>query len=156
MNPLIAPAFGLLMVVTAGATGGPVVLAVLGLAVIAVGVGLADSRAAAAAVLLSIIALALADPSPLFTAVSGMSAAAYLATRHGGGAVTMTVPTVAGLIGFTAAGLAATALALPVDWIPLLAPLIIAAILVVVARPLLGDDRTGEIPGPASNPAPPG
>ena len=111
MNPLFGPAFGLLMVVSAGATGGPVVLAVLGLAVIAVGVGLADSRAATAAVLLSITALALSDPSPLFAAVSGMSAAAYLVNRHGAasGAVTMTVPTVAGLIGFTAAGLAATA-----------------------------------------------
>ena len=158
MNPLFGPAFGLLMVVTAGATGGPVVLAVLGLAVIAVGVSLADRRAATVAVLLNIVALALSDPSPLFAAVSGMSAAAYLVVRHsaGGGAVTMTIPMVAGLLGFTAAGLAATAVAVPVSWIPLLAPAIIAAVLIVVAWPLLGDDRTGDIPGPASDPALPG
>ena len=91
----------------------------------------------------------------MFAAVSGMSAAAYLVNRHGAasGAVTMTVPTVAGLIGFTAAGLAATAVALPVDGIPLLAPVLIAAALIVVALPLLGDDQTGEIPDPASDPA---
>ena len=158
MNPLFGPAFGLLMIVSAGATGGPVVLAVLGLAVIAVGVGLADGRAATAAVLLSITALALSDPSPLFAAVSGTSAAAYLVTRHGAsnGAVTLTVPTVAGLIGFSAAGLAATAGALPVYGIPLLAPVVIVAVLIVVALPLLGDDQTGEIPGPAAEPALPG
>ncbi|MEI6252774.1 MAG: hypothetical protein WCP30_08215 [Mycobacteriaceae bacterium] len=153
MNPLFGPAFGLLMVVAAGATGGPVVLAVLGLAVIAVAAGLADRRAAAAAVLLSITALALSDPAPLFAAVSGMSAAAYLVISHAAGrnAVTMTVPMVAGLLGFTAAGLAATAVALPVSWIPLLAPAIIAAVLIVVAIPLLADDRTGDIAGPASD-----
>lgn len=157
MNPLFGPAFGLLMVVTAATTGGPFVLGVLGLAVVAVGVSLADRRAATAAVLLSVVALALSDPSPLFAAVSGMSAAAYLVTRHcAGGAVTMTVPMVAGLLGFTAAGLGATAVAVPVSWIPLLAPPIITAVLIVVALPLLGDDRTGDLPGPASGPALPG
>lgn len=159
MNPAaFAPAFGLLMVVTAGATGGPVVLAVLGLALVAVAVSLFDPRAAMAAVLLSILALALSDPAPVFAAVSGMSAAAYLLTRYAAvsGAVTLTVPAVAGLIGFTVGGLAATAVAVPVDWIPLLAPAIIAAVLIVVAVPLLADERTGALPDPTADPRPPG
>ena len=127
MNPSVfGPAFGMLMVVTAAATAGPMVLAVLGLALVAVAVGVFDRRAATAAVLLSIAGLALSDPPAVFAAVSGMSAAAYLLTRHavGSAAVTLTVPTVAGLVGFTVAGLAATAVAVPVSWIPLLAPAI--------------------------------
>ena len=159
MNPAVfGPAFGLLMVVTAGATGGPVALAVLGLAVAAVAVGVLDRRAAMAAVLLSITALALSEPDPVFAAVSGMSAAIYLLARHavGSDAVMLTVPTVAGLIGFTLAGLAATAVALPVNWIPLLAPAIVAAVLIVVALPLLADEHTGAIRGPTDDHQPPG
>ncbi|MFN8073476.1 MAG: hypothetical protein U0R66_16955 [Mycobacterium sp.] len=143
----MSPLFGALMVLTAGATGGPVVLAVLGLALVAVAAGLADRRAATGAVLLTVVALALSDPSPLFAAVSGLSAAAYLVTRHG----TLTIPTVAGLIGFTAAGVVATAVALPVSWIPLLAPAVIAGVLIVAALPLLGDERTGDIRAPWSD-----
>lgn len=156
MNPaVVGPVFGLLMVVTAGATGGPVVLAVLGLAVAAVAVGVLDRRAAVAAVLLSVAALALSEPDPLFAAVSGMSAATYLLAGHavGSDAVTLTVPTVAGMVGFTLAGLVATAVALPVSWIPLLAPVVVATVLIVVALPLLADDRTGAIAGPTVEPA---
>ena len=159
MNPaVVGPVFGLLMVVTAGATGGPVALAVLGLALAAVAVGVLDRRAAMAAVLLSVAALALSEPDPLFAAVSGMSAATYLLARHavGSDAVMLTVPTVSGLIGFTLAGLAATAVALPVNWIPLLAPVIVAAVLIVVALPLLADEHTGAIRGPTDDHQPPG
>ena len=158
MNSAFSAAFGLLMVVTAGGTGGPVVLAALGLAVVAVAVSLIDRRAATAAVLVSIVALALSEPAPLFAAVSGLSAATYLVTRHaiGSAAVTLTVPTVAGMLGFTAVGLAATAVALPVNWIPLLAPALMAAVLVVVAFPLLADERTGVLAGPTVEPEPQG
>lgn len=144
----MSPLFGILMVLTAGTSGGRVVLAILGVALIAIAAGLADRRAATAAVLLSIVALALSDPSPLFAAASGLSAAVYLATRH---AAALTVPTVAWLIGFTVAGVAATAVALPVSWIPLLAPAIIAGVLIVAALPLLADDRTGDLRAPWSD-----
>lgn len=155
MTRLFGPAFGLLMVVSAGATSGPFALAVLGAALVAVAVSLLDRRAATAAVLLSVAALALSDPAPVFAAVSGMSAAAHLVTTHtwNGGAAGITVPTMAGLIGFTIAGLAATAVALPVNWIPLLAPAIVAAVLIVAAWPLLADDRTGTIPAPTADEA---
>jgi hypothetical protein len=158
MNAAFSAAFGLLMVVTAGGAGGPVALAALGLAVVAVVASLVDRRAAAVAVVLSITALALSDPAPLFAAVSGLSAATYLVTRHtiGTGVATLTIPTVAGLLGFTAAGLVATAVALPVNWIPLLAPAVMAAIVIVVAFPLLADERTGAVAGPTVEPEPPG
>lgn len=134
-------ALGLLMVVTAGATAGPIALGVLGLAAIAVMVGLFDRRAATVAVVASAVALALSQPTPLFAAVSGVSAAAYLVIRHtpGSGGVAVTIPTAVGVLGFAVIGLAATALELPVNWIPLLAPVIIAAVLVVAALPLLAD-----------------
>ena len=158
MNSAFAGAFGVLMVVTAGGTGGPVVLATLGLAAVAVAVSLLDPRAATVAVLLSIIALALSDPAPLFAAASGLSAATYLVTRHtiGSGTAMLTVPTVAGLLGFTAVGLAATAVALPVNWIPLLAPVLMAAVLIVAAIPLLADERTGTLADPTVETEPQG
>lgn len=138
--------FGILMVLSAAVTGSALVLGLLGLALVAVGVALADRRAATVAVLLTVVALALSDPAPMFAAASGLSAAVYLVTRE----TALTVPTVAGLIGFTAAGVAATAMALPVSWIPLLAPAVIAGVLIVAARPLLGDDSTGDLPAPWS------
>lgn len=144
----MGPLFGILMVLTAGASGGPVVLAVLGVALVAVAVSLADRRAATVAVLLSIAGLALSDPSPLFAAVSGLSAAVYLVSRHN---AALTMPTVAGLMGFTAIGVVATAVALPVSWIPLLAPAVIAGVLIVAALPLLADDRTGDLRAPWSD-----
>lgn len=158
MTSAFSAAFGLLMVVTAGGTGGPVVLAALVPALVAVAASLVDRRAAPVAVLLSIIALAISDPAPLFAAVSGLSAATYLVTRHatGSGTATLTLPMVAGMLGFTAVGLAATAIALPVDWIPLLAPALVAAVLIVVAFPLLADEHTGDLPGPASGQPLPG
>jgi hypothetical protein len=145
MNPLSA-AFGVLMVVTAAGSAGS-----------AVAVGVVDRRAAPAAVLLTITALALSDPGPLFAAVSGMAAAVYLLTRHAAatGAITLTAPTVAGLLGFTAVGLVGTAVALPVNWTPLLTPVIMAAVLVVAALPLLADDRTGAVLNPGAEGEPP-
>ncbi len=133
---LLSCAFGVLMVLSAAGTGGPTTLAVLGLAAVAVLVGLIERRAAPVAVTLTVVALGMADPTPLFAAVSGLCAAAYLVTRYGAGtgAVTLTVPTVAGMLGFAVAGLAATAVTLPVSGIALLAPPLMAALLIAVVR----------------------
>lgn len=150
MSRAVPAAFGLLMVLAAGADGGPVTLAVLALGLAAVAGGLFDLRAAAAAVVLAGIALAVSDPAPLFAAVAGLAAAAYLLTRHaeGAGAVTLTVPSVVGMLGFTLAGLAATAIATDLTWVPLLAPAVLTGVLIMVVIPLLADDRTGVISGP--------
>lgn len=156
---LFSSAFGILMVVTAVRPAGPIGLAALGLSTAALVAGLFVRQAAAAAVLVSVAAMAVADPTPLFAAVSGLSAAVYLVLRYGvspggsglaadagGDAVTLTVPTVLGLVGFTVAGLAASLVGLHLAWVPLLAPLIAVTILVVAAMPLWADDRTGALP----------
>ena len=156
MNRWLSAAFGAVMVLTAAVDGGPVVLAILATAVVAVAAGLFDRRAAVIAVLLTAGALALGAPTPLFAAVSGMAATAYLLTGYadGTGAVTLTVPSVAGLIGFTLAGLAATAVSSSVPWMPLLAPAVMTAVLIVVTIPLLAGERG--MPGPAGDDDPAG
>ena len=151
MSRGLSGAFGAVMVLTAGIGGGPVVLATLAAAVVAVAAGLFDRRAALVAVLLTVVALAVGTPTPLFAAVSGLAAATYLLTGYADrtGAVTLTVPTVAGLVGFTLAGLAATAVTTAVTWMPLLAPAVMTAVLIVVAVPLLAGERV--MPGPAGD-----
>lgn len=141
----LSAAFGVVMVLTAGLDGGPVVLAILAAALAAVAAGLFDRRAGVLAVLLTVAGLALGAPSPLFAAVSGLAATAYLLTGYADrtGANTLTVPTVVGLLGFTLAGLAATAITAKVTWVPLLAPIVMTAVLILVAIPLVGSARTG-------------
>ena len=131
------------------------VLATLAAAAASVAAGLFDRRVAVAGVLLTVVALALGAPTPLFAAVSGLAAATYLLTGYADvtGANTLTVPTVAGLIGFTLAGLAATAITTKVSWVPLLAPAVMTAVLVVLAIPLLGSNRTAVGPAGDDDPA---
>ena len=121
MIAVFAQAFGILMVLTAARPAGLIGIVVLALSAAALLAGLFYRRAATVAVLLSIGAMALADPSPFFAAVSGLSAAAYLVLRYAddSDAVAVTMPTAVGLLGFTAAGLAATAVDIPVKWVPL-------------------------------------
>ena len=164
---LFSSAFGILMVVTAVRPAGPMHLAVLGLSTAALLAGLFVRQAAAAAVLICVAAMAVADPTPLFAALSGLSAAVYLVLRYAvssgvrgftgargsaSDAVTMTMPTVVGMVGFTLVGLTASLLDLELAWVPLLAPLIAVTILVVVALPLWADERTGYLP--AAEPEP--
>lgn len=148
----VSAAFGIVMVLAAGLDGAAVILGVLAGALAAVVAGLFDRRAAVVAVLLTVVALAIGAPTPLFAAVAGMAAAAYLLTgyAHVTGADTLTVPTVAGLIGFTLAGLAAATITTKITWVPLLAPVVMTAVLIVVAIPLLSGNRTG--PAGAADP----
>lgn len=149
MSRALSAAFGAVMVLTAALDSPPVTLAILAAAAAAVAAGLFHRRAAVVAVLLTIVALAFGTPTSLYAAVSGLAAATYLLTRYGDGATTLTGPAVAGLIGFTLAGLVATAITATVTWVPLLAPLVMAVVLVVVAIPLLGSN--GRVPGPAGD-----
>ena len=154
MIAVFAQAFGILMVLTAARPAGLIGIVVLALSAAALLAGLFYRRAATVAVLLSIGAMALADPSPFFAAVSGLSAAAYLVLRYAddSDAVAVTMPTAVGLLGFTAAGLAATAVDIQVKWVPLLAPGVVVAILILVAMPMWSDERTALASG-ASDPS---
>lgn len=121
--------FGVLMVAVAAvqATGPAAVAA--GLALAAVGAGLVVRAAATGAVLLTVVALAASDAPPLVAALSGLSATAYLLLRHaaGTGVTTTTRPTLIAMLGFTFAGVAATAVNVDLPWLPLLAPLAVVA-----------------------------
>lgn len=162
---LMSSAFGILMVITAARPTGAFGLVALGVSAAALVAGVFFRPAATVAVLASIAAMALSDPAPLFAAVSGIAAAVYLVIRYAvpdGGPgrdadttavptvmtvpLVMTMPTVIGLVGFTFAGLAASLIGVRLAWVPLVAPMIAVAILVVVALPLWADDRTGALP----------
>ena len=81
----------------------------------------------------------LSGPAPLFVALSGLCAAAYLVCRYSVGAPTGASmgswPTAVAAVGFTFAGLVATSFPLQLPWLPLAAPLGVLAIYVVAARP---------------------
>lgn len=151
-HTLFSTAFGALMAAAAVTPSGPWALAAPALAAAAVLVGVFARPAAVVAVLLTIAGVAIGDPEPLFAAVSGLAATAYLLTRHGGRAVTVTTPTVLGMLGFAGVGAAATLVSARLAWAPLVAPMIVAAILAVVAAPLIA----GAASRPADGPGPPG
>lgn len=138
----VSTVFGLLMV--GSATVGSHKLAVVAgaVAVIAVGVGIVFRQAATLAVLLSVAAIAVATPSYVLVALSGLCAAAYLVCRHAVGApagvVMRSWPTIIGAVGFTFAGLVATSFPLQLPWLPLVAPLAVLAIYVLATRPFMG------------------
>nr|WP_238553470.1 hypothetical protein [Mycobacterium colombiense] len=110
-------------------------------ALIAVAVGTVFRRAATVAVLLTVITVMLTDPPLIFVALSGLSAAAYLVCRHGGGAAAAVVldswPSAVGAVGFTFAGLVATAFPLQLPWLPLVAPLGALVIYLLAIRPFM-------------------
>ncbi|MCW2649244.1 MAG: conserved hypothetical transrane protein [Mycobacterium sp.] len=113
------------------------------LAMIAVLGGLRFRAAATLAVLFTVAAIVISAPPPLFAALSGLCAVAYLVLRHAvhAGVVTTTWPTVIGAIVFTALGVAATVVPLHVPWLPLLAPPAAVALYALTMRPFLGDGR---------------
>lgn len=143
MTRILSTTCGLLMVMAVGiGSHGPAfVLAILSL--LAVALGLLFRPAATLAVLLTVVAAALSDPVPAIAAASGLAAASYLMLRHaagtGTGLDTVSGATVIGAIGFTFAGLVATAFPLELPWLPLTAPLAILAIYVLVTRPFTSD-----------------
>jgi hypothetical protein len=137
----LSTGFGVLMVGLAaiGSQGLAVVAAAAALT--AVGVGLAFRPAATLAVLLSVMTIVVSNPSTVFAAWSGLCAAAYLICRHAvgtpAGAVMLSWPTIIGAVGFTFAGLVATAFPLQLPWLPLAAPLGVLAIYVLATRPFV-------------------
>ena len=142
--PLVfSTAFGVLMTAATGvaADGGAFIAATL--AMVAVVVGTLFRAAATLAVVLTVIAIVLADPSPLLAALSGASATAYLVLRHAVGAprglLTATQPTMIAATSFTLAGLVATSIPLQLPWVPLLAPVTVLALYVLTTRPFMAD-----------------
>ncbi|WP_156688623.1 hypothetical protein [Mycobacterium sp. Marseille-P9652] len=134
-------AFGLVMV-SLGVVGAHGLSLAVGVAAAdAVGAGTAVPPAATLAVVIAVATIMLSAPAVAFVALSGFCAAAYLVCRYAvgsqAGVVMGSVPTVAAGLGFTVAGLAATAFPLHLPWLPLVAPLGVLAIYVLAARPFL-------------------
>jgi hypothetical protein len=105
---------------------------------------------------LTVVGITLSDVGPLFAAVSGLSAAAYLLARYSAEAVTLTTPTLLGMCGFAVAGAAATTLPVRLTWVPLVAPAIMAAILIVAVAPLVAPLVARGVARPGVTPDPPG
>jgi hypothetical protein len=133
--------FGLLMAGAAAVPAhGPALLAAVLAGVCVLG-GVFLRPLATTAVLAAGTALALAEPSGLFAALSGLSATAYLVIRYAVGMpdlVTTTRPTMVGAFGFTAAGLVAVATPVALPWLPLLAPPAAAGVYLLALRPFIG------------------
>jgi hypothetical protein len=139
--PAFATAFGLLMVGLAADGSHGLAVFAWATALIAVGVGTAYRPAASLAVLLAVITIMLSNPPVLFVALSGLCGAAYLVCRHAVSTSTLAVlgswPTTVAAVGFTFAGLAATAFPLQLPWLPLVAPLGALVIYLLAIRPFL-------------------
>ncbi len=142
---LLSTACGLLMVAAAGAgTHGPArVVAVC--ALVAVTAAILLRPVATLAVLLTVAVIALSAPPATAAAVAGLSAALYLVLRHGAASGTgldsVSTATLVSAVGFTLAGLVATAFPLQLPWLPLLAPLAVFAVYLLATRPFLREEE---------------
>jgi hypothetical protein len=114
-------------------------------ALVAVTAGILFRPVATLAVLLIVAVIALTGPVPTVAAVAGLSAVVYLVLRHGAasgiGLDSVSAATLVSALGFTFAGLVATAFPLQLPWLPLLAPLAVFAIYLLAARPFLRDEE---------------
>jgi hypothetical protein len=141
---LLSMACGLLMVAAVGVgTHGPARAAAVS-ALVAVTAALVFRPVATLAVLLTMAVIAWTSPTASVAAVAGLSAAVYLVLRHGAasgiGLDSVSVATLVAALGFTLAGLVATAFPLQLPWLPLLAPLAVFAIYLLATRPFLPDE----------------
>ncbi|MDG5486241.1 hypothetical protein [Mycolicibacterium gadium] len=132
MNRALSTAFGLVMVAAAAVQADDAALIAAALSTLGVLVGNVFRPAATLAVLLAATALVLNDSPAMLASLSGLCAACYLVLRH---TAAMTAPTVIGAVGFTAVGMAAVTLPLELAWAPLLAPLVVVALVALVTRP---------------------
>ena len=132
---LPANAFGVLMVGAAafGAAGAALGLAAAAMAAVLVGVWVRP--VATVAVLLTVLTVVLAEPAPMYAALAGLAATAYLVLRHGAG--TASAPTMFAAVGSTAAATLAVVLPVHFAWVPLAAPLLLLAAYVLALRPFV-------------------
>lgn len=130
---LSAAAFAVLMIGAAGYRADGVAVAVAAAALVAALLAVWLPVAATAAVLLAVLTVVLAEPAPMYTALAGLAAAAYLILRHSN----PTVPTMVFASGFAAATVLALVLPVQAPWVPLAAPLVVLAGYVLAVRPYL-------------------
>ena len=86
------------------------------------------------AVVATALALGISDPSPAVAALAGVAATVHLVLRHARSdhaSASLTVPTVVGALGLSAAAVLGAAVPLALPWVPLVAPLVVVAIYVL-------------------------
>ncbi len=132
---LLPTVFGVLMVGAAGHRASPPALILTAAALAAVLVAGWLRPVATVAVLLTVFTVVLADPAPMYTALAGLAATAYLVLRHGAGRATG--PTMLAAVGFAAVVTLAMAVPVQVPWLPLAAPLVLLAAYLLALRPFL-------------------
>lgn len=131
MNRLMSTGFGLVMLAAAALQAEGVALIACAVGAAAVLLGNAFRPFATLAVLSAGAALVLGEAVPMLAALCGLSAAAYLVLRHS----VATRPTVVGATGFTMAGLITVTVPVQLPWVPLAAPLLVLALVVLASRP---------------------
>jgi hypothetical protein len=136
---LLPSAFGVLMVAASAHRADGRALVVAAAALFAVAVAAWWRPAATVAVLLTVGTVLLAAPSPMYTALAGLAAAAYLVLRHGDGRAS--AATMAGAVGFGVAGAVAVVLPVQLPWLPLAAPLVLLAGYLLAVRPYMAETR---------------
>jgi hypothetical protein len=141
---LLSTACGVLMVAAAGVGTHGAARVVAVSALVAVMAAILFRPVATLAVLLIVAVIALSGPAATVPAVAGLSSVVYLVLRHGAGSGigldSVSAATLVSAVGFTLAGLAATAFPLQLPWLPLLAPLAVFAIYLLATRPFLRDE----------------
>lgn len=136
---LLPSAFGVLMVGAAAHRGGAAALLAGGTALIAVLLAGWLRPAATVAVLLTVVTVVFADPAPMYAALAGLAATAYLVLRHGADGAT--APTMFAAVGFAAIATLALVVPLRVPWLPLAAPLVLLAGYLLALKPFLTSSR---------------
>ncbi|GAB3229807.1 hypothetical protein GCM10027535_36200 [Mycolicibacterium hippocampi] len=145
MKLLLPSAFGVLMVGAAGYRADGPALAAVAAALIAVVLAAWWRQAATAAVLLAVLTVVLAEPAPMFTALAGLAATAYLVLRHGPAGAT--TPTMFAAVGFAVVATVGVVVPMQMPWLPLAAPLALLGGYLLALRPYLGGGVGGWIGG---------
>ncbi|MDZ4265251.1 MAG: hypothetical protein U1D00_06055 [Mycobacterium sp.] len=133
MKLLLPSAFGVLMVGAGAYRADGAALIPAAAALIAVLIAGWWRPAAIVAVLLTVLTIVLADPAPLYTALAGLAATAYLILRHGD----PTRPTMLFAVAFATTAAVAVVTPVSVAWLPLAAPLVLLAGYLLALKPFL-------------------
>ncbi|WP_231984034.1 hypothetical protein [Mycobacterium sp. 852013-51886_SCH5428379] len=134
-TPVSATICGLLMVAASAGQAVGVELLPVAASAVAVLAGIRFRPAATLAVLCAVVTIAVSGPAPMFTALAGLAAAAYLLLRHG--EYSVTPPSVLAAAGFGALATVVAAIPVQLPWLPLAAPLALFGGYLIALRPYL-------------------
>jgi len=130
---LLPSVFGVLMVAAAARRADGPALIIAATALVAVLAAAWFRPAATAAVLLTVLTVVLTDPAPMYTALAGLAATAYLVLQEGD----PNAPTMLFAVGFAATAAVAVVLPVRIPWLVLAAPLVLFAGYLLALKPFV-------------------